>query len=173
MPDWRSHQDFLQCLASSGILPAKSYSDSPVHRPCPLCDTSLARCGLCRTVMCLNRECTVSRLIPFQSCSQHVFSATCLPCLESETFMKRLAQCPQCELWFCDYELTWCLGRPKDLSKRSLGIDPHDIPRSAREHPAKPVRCFLCVGGQDPPRCANGDCWSIPVGRLRTSICDS
>ena len=145
--------------------------------------------------MCLNRECAVSQLIPFRSCSQHVSVATCLSCLENATLGSCLAQCPRCELWFCAADMIWCLGRPKDLSNRSLDTISHGIPNSdffgqrtnrrvdrvpvsevlalpGREHPANPIRCFLCAEDQGPPHCANGACWSISLG-INTSICDS
>lgn len=109
-------------------------------------------CMTCRAIMCLNSACAASQVLPFRSCSQHVSSVSCLPCIESEEVGPSIGQCPGCQLWFCGCRLTWCLGRPKDGSMAS--------PSRAREHPAKPTRCSTCAGGRSKLLCANEDCWS-------------
>ncbi|KAF8556203.1 hypothetical protein OG21DRAFT_1506820 [Imleria badia] len=166
--------DFLERLESHGISLPESYSepDSPhIHRRCPLCKTQTAPCTSCHVLMCLNRECAASQLNPFQSCSHHVSSAACLPCLEGAKSVPLLGQCPDCRLWFCQFELTWCLGRPKDRSNRPPGAYFRRLPNGAREHPTKPIGCFSCTGGQDRPHCSNGRCWSRVGGY--TSVCES
>lgn len=121
--------------------------------------------------MCLNRDCAASQLIPFQSCSHHGSTSACLPCLESAKGIPSLGQCPDCNLWFCQFELTWCLGRPKEGLNRSLRYYFRRIPNSAREHPTKPIGCSSCTGGQDRPHCSNGKCWSRVGGY--SSVCKS
>lgn len=167
-------QDFLERLESHGISLPESYSepDSPlILERCPLCETRTAACTSCHILMCLNRECVASQLVPFQSCSHHVSSAACLPCLEGAKNVPLLGQCPDCHLWFCQFELTWCLGRPKGGSNRPPSLYFHRLPNSTREHPTKPIGCFSCTGGQDRPHCSNGKCWSRVGGY--TSVCAS
>lgn len=167
-------QDFFERLESHGISPAESYSESEsphVHRRCPLCERQTAPCISCHVIMCLNRECAASQLIPFQSCSHHVSTAACLPCLESAKSVPPLGRCPDCNLWFCQFELTWCLGRPKESLNRPPSTYFCRISSSAREHPTRPIGCFSCTGGQDRPHCSNGKCWSRVGGY--TSVCES
>lgn len=111
--------------------------------------------------MCSNGACVVPQVIPLRSCSQHSSKAMCLPCLETEKIEWRLGQCPQCDLWFCSSELTWCVGRAADFS--------HSLP-DGRAHPVKPIGCFWCIGARD--RCANTNCWSNARG-LNTGVCES
>ncbi|KAN0093044.1 hypothetical protein V8E55_003828 [Tylopilus felleus] len=168
---WR---DFLERLDSHGILLPESYSepDSPlIQRQCPLCETQTAPCTSCHLILCLNRECPASELIPFQSCTNHVSTAACLPCLENTKNVPLLGQCPDCHLWFCQFELTWCLGRPKDSLNRPPRAYFRRLPNSAREHPTQPIGCSACTGGQDRPHCSNGKCWSRVGGY--TSVCES
>lgn len=159
------------------MFPTEPYPDPDsfyTPKRCLLCKTQTIACTSCHAIMCSNRACTVSQFIPFQSCSQHASTATCLSCLENdhEKIDPPLGQCPECELWFCQFELSWCLGRPKDHSNRSPNGWHRAIPNSDREHPIKPIRCSSCAGGQDRPYCSNQKCWSRGGGGC-TFICES
>ncbi|KAF8440313.1 hypothetical protein L210DRAFT_3539236 [Boletus edulis BED1] len=159
---------FLERLETHGISLPESCSET---ERCPLCKTPTAVCTSCCVIMCLNRDCAASQLVPFQSCSQHDSTAACLPCLGTANSVPSLGQCPECNLWFCQVELTWCLGRPKDNSNGPPRTYFHRLPNSAREHPIKPIGCFSCTGGQDRLHCSNGKCWSRVRGN--TSLCGS
>lgn len=167
-----ARQDFLERLESDGLLP-DSESDAYLHKRCPLCETQTISCTSCRSVMCSKAACAVSQLIPFQSCSQHASTATCLLCLRNNRDKNEpcLGQCPRCQLWFCQSELTWCLGRPTDESDRSPSSYHCSIPNCDRTHAMEPVRCSSCTTAQDKPRCCNPKCWSRR-GRC-TGICGS
>jgi len=179
-------QDFLKCLESNGISPSKAhvYSDSPFAEkpcPCPSCEMPTTLCASCDTVMCLSRDCPVSQLLPFQSCSRHAYRVACLPCLQNLQITPSLGQCPECNLWYCSGELTWCLGRPKGTLNENPSpreaVD--EIPSIAREHPSKAIVCHYCQychHGEEyqGPECVNVECWSRQGGSkiAYPSICE-
>ncbi|KAG9315067.1 glycosyl transferase family 41-domain-containing protein [Chiua virens] len=172
----RAWKDFYERLEANGVFSAASSSSSDsefssIHRRCPVCDTQTSSCTTCHAIICLNRQCAASQLMPFRSCSHHVSTVACLPCLENVQGVPSLGQCPECHLWFCQFELTWCLGRPKNGFVRPARRSFRQMANTAREHPTKPIGCSSCTAGSYRPHCSNGRCWSRVGGY--TSVCAS
>ncbi|KAH7912643.1 hypothetical protein BJ138DRAFT_757000 [Hygrophoropsis aurantiaca] len=144
------------------------------YQLCPVCSRRLISCGDCMTVSCEDEECPGAKIIPFEQCSSHTDRWYCHPCLDDMGYRAKLAQCPQCEYWFCSHEFEWCAGRPyvqaPDVTSHS---DPKRVYTSRvlstktftteRSHQPKPTPCITCtINSGNPPRkqCHNRHCWS-------------
>ncbi|KAF9223523.1 hypothetical protein BS17DRAFT_146087 [Gyrodon lividus] len=164
--------DFIERLQARGLISADSLTNMDVAatgKQCPLCNARSTSCIYCSTIMCKNEACAASLLITFQTCSQHVSAVACFSCLESAERLPPLGQCPGCDLWFCSYELTWCLGRPKLSSDRQASTCLPRVSDDGREHPTKAIGCPTCTDWNDRPHCSNAKCWSRDGGYV--SVC--
>ncbi|KIK99159.1 hypothetical protein PAXRUDRAFT_823058 [Paxillus rubicundulus Ve08.2h10] len=154
---WRG---FIERLQARGLIPVDSLTVieiAPTGKRCPLCNLRSTTCTHCNGVLCQNEACAASPLTPYKACSQHALVLACYACLEVAEALPPLGECPSCNLWFCSYELIWCLGRPKANSDRQP---------NAREHPVKAIGCSSCTVGDDLPRCSNDRCWSREGGYI-------
>ncbi|KAF8837773.1 hypothetical protein BDN67DRAFT_156610 [Paxillus ammoniavirescens] len=169
----RAWTGFIERLQDRGLIPADSLTDivAPTGKRCPLCNKQSTFCARCERVICKNEACAASLVIPFQACSQHAFVVACCTCLEVAETLPSLGQCPSCDLWFCSYELTWCLGRPKAISDRQPRTHSPRVSSDAREHPTKVIGCSGCTVGDDLRRCSNDKCWSRSAGHV--NVCKS
>ncbi|KAH7929635.1 hypothetical protein BV22DRAFT_1191857 [Leucogyrophana mollusca] len=129
---------------------------------CPVCSYRLISCSICSTVACENDDCQGSKIIPFERCSTHHELWCCHPCIDGMGYFAKLAQCPQCEYWYCSSELDWCAGRPlemPDSTDASLYYSPFT---TARVHLPKPTPCRTCTINGSPrgTECHILYCWS-------------